>query len=166
MNWKDVPVGVYSARITDYGLEEIPELNNAIKVVIVLAVSIHQETATEVLSGKWDGFIATKDGAPNKKTMKTLAVCGMKSDDIMDLALKPDMLDMKSDLEVQIIKDDKGYTRIDWINRVGGLGAGIKKATPKVRPGVQFKAALSAARSEMPPLAAAPSFDDAGDIPF
>ncbi len=166
MNWKDVAPGVYSARITDYGLEEVAKLNNAIKVVIMLDVSVYQETSVQVLSGKWDGFIATKDGRPNEKTMKTLAVCGMKSDELMDLALKPDMLDRSLDLEVQIIADGD-YKRIDWINRVGGM-ASIKKSVPKTRPSIAFKAALAAARASSGPATEpdVPRWDDDSELPF
>ncbi len=171
MTWKDVPPGVYAARVTDYGLEEIEKLNNAIKVVIMLDVVI--DPTKQPLAGKWDGFIATKDGMPNAKTMKTLAVCGMKSDDIMDLAIKPDMLNTSRDLEVQVVRDGD-YMRIEWINLVGGM-ASIKKTTPKVRPGAQFKAALAEARRATGPANAVvnhaakfsePSFDDASEIPF
>ncbi len=170
MTWKDVLPGTYAAKIVDYGLEEIAQLNNAIKVVIVLDVMIHQETATEVLQGKWEGLIATKEGRPNNKTMKTLALCGMKSDDVMDLALKPDMLDKATEYEVQVIDDGK-YKRIDWINRIGGM-AMIKKSVPKTRPSAAFKAALAAARAEAgapKPAARAvsePSFDDSPEINF
>ncbi len=175
MNWKDIEPGLYVARITDYGLEEIAQLNNAIKVVITLDVFTSE--GVEAIKGKWEGFIATKDGQPNQKTMKTLATCGMKSDELMDLATKPDMLDKEIDLEVQVIQDGQ-YKRIEWINRPGGMAL-IKKSVPKTRPGVAFKAALAAARfSQGAPIVRPPvinhadkitnakSFDDASEIPF
>lgn len=174
MSWKDIEPGTYAAKVADYGLEEVETLNNAIKVVIMM--NVFTSEAAEALTGKWEGFIATKDGQPNQKTMKTLAICGMRSDDIIDLAVKPDMLDKDQLLEVQIIQDGQ-YKRIEWINRVGGLA--MKKSVPKTRPGAAFKAALAAARFSAgapvvrPPvinhadkIANAKSFDDASEIPF
>lgn len=165
MTWKDLEPGVYAARIRDFGLEEVQQLNNAIKVVIILDVFVHQETATETLVGKWDGLLETKDGAPNAKTMKTLAICGMSSDDIMDLTHKAGALDRSLDLEVQVIKDPKGYTRIDWINRPGGASM-IKKTTPKVRPSAAVKAALAEARRNVGPSPSSAFDKTDSEIPF
>ncbi len=145
MNWKDIEPGMYSAKIKDFGLEEVGS-TGSIKAVIILDVEVYQETATQKLTGKWEGFIETKEGRPNLKTYKTLALCGMNSDDILDLAAKPDALDRSLELEVQVIRDEKGYARIEWINRPGGMGMTIKKAPLKKRPGLAHKAALAEAR--------------------
>jgi hypothetical protein len=152
MKWSEVQPGRYQARIKDWGLEEVEKLGGLIKAVIQFDVNVPTvDSDSEYVSGRWEGFLETKEGRPNMKTMKTLVTCGLKSDDVMDLAISGSALDNTKDYEVTVTAETvngKTYNRIEWVN-LPGLGGGINKAKPTKKLPAKFKAALADARKAL-----------------
>lgn len=157
MTFKDLPQGLYTAKLTDWTLEEIPALDNKLKAVIELDI-ISPAQATPI-KARYEGLLEKKDGTPNMKTLKTLVNCGYRGANIYDLAINGDALDKARDYEATVIKDEKGYTRIEWINLPGEMGSGLikKKITRKANP------ALNKALADL--MSAAPE-RESDEIPF
>lgn len=127
MTFKDLPPGRYPCRIVDWGLTEVKQLDNALKVTIELAIT----TATDgIVTGYWDGLMTKKDGTINEKTMKTILSAGFGQTDIYTLNSDLTALDTQKEMEVTIGKDDKGRTKAEWLNSAGGGGV-KKEALPK-----------------------------------
>lgn len=144
MTWKDLPPGRYACRITDWTLEQVEQLGGALRVVIQLA--INYLPTDEVITGRWDGLVETKDGKPNQKTIKTLLSSGFASDDIFTLATNSGALDTQKAMEVTLIKNEKGYTTAEWLNSAGGGGLKKEKITGRTSPAL--KSALAVALKE------------------
>lgn len=142
MKFSELPVGRYPAQIVDWSLQEVEKLNNQIKVVIKVAIT-HD---SNVVEWNYDGFLETKEGTPNKKTIKTLLSSGFKSDDIMTLTTNASALDTQKPMEVTISKNDKGHNYIEWLNSAGGKALDKKPIKRKVSG--QIKTALGAALRE------------------
>lgn len=144
MTFKDMPPGRYDCRITDWALEQVAQLNNALKVIIQLAITVPSETGT--IAGRWEGLVETKDGKPNQKTIKTLLSGGFASDDIYTLGTSGSALDTQKPMEATVIKNEKGYTTVEWLNSAGGSGLQKGKVTGRTSPAL--KAALASALKE------------------
>lgn len=112
MKFQDLVPGRYPCRITDWTLSEVEQLNNELKVTIQVSMTV----GTESVTGWWEGLVKKKDGKINEKTLKTLLSAGFNSTDIYTLATNGDALDTQKQLEATIIKDDKGRTKIEWLN--------------------------------------------------
>ncbi len=168
MNFSDIQPGQYVAHITDWGLEEVPQLNNKLKVVISFSIEVSGLTA-EFVSGRWAGLLETKDGLPNKNTIKTLVTCGFTGNDPIDLTLKSDALDKDSPFQVTIIRDGK-FNRIQWVNSIGLAPRGIKKiktvkkASEKMR--MAFQEALTEQGIDKRPKAQEPGRSNEEELGF
>ena len=99
MKFSEVQPGVYQASVVDWGLEEVEKLDDELKAVIQFEFKVGEES----VQGKWEGFLKTKAGAPNKKTFTTMVMCGFESDDINNF-IRGDALDMEKKLDITIEK--------------------------------------------------------------
>lgn len=144
MTFKDMPAGRYDCRITDWTLEQVEKLGGALKVVIQLAIVIPDDDKT--VTGRWEGLVETKEGKPNKKTIKTLLSAGFSSDDIFTLGTNGAALDTQKAMEATIIKNEKGYTTVEWLNSAGGSSLPKGKVTGRTSPAL--KSALASALKE------------------
>lgn len=144
MTFKELTPGRYDCRITDWTLEQVAQLDNALKVIIQLSITVPDQ---EPVTGRWDGLLETKDGKPNKKTIKTLLSSGFRSDDIYTLATDGAALDTQKAMEATIIKNDKGFTTVEWLNSAGE-GSGLKKEKISGRTSPALKSALALALKE------------------
>lgn len=141
MTFKDMPPGRYECRIVDWTLEQVERLAGALKVIIQLAIDVPGQD--EVVTGRWEGLVETKDGKPNKKTIKTLLSGGFNSDDIYTLGTNPAALDTQKAMEATIIKNEKGYTTVEWLNSAGGSGLQKGKITGRTSPALKSALALA-----------------------
>jgi len=117
------------AKIVDYGIELVEQLDNMPKVV----VNFRFETKDDEIKYQtmtWDGFFLKRDGQLNEKTANALYEMGFRGEDPIVLSENTG-LDIDHQYHLEIDYDDKGYLRIFWINRnehTGGVKE-IKKAS-------------------------------------
>lgn len=123
------------AKITDYGVELIDAPHSSLhempKVKVKFEIT-QNDTDFPYDNIFWDGLFLNSKGEINKKTFKNLFQMGFdaENNDMIMLAEGPesDLLDMGFEYFLQIGKNDKGYWRVEWINRQESAGlAGIKK---------------------------------------
>lgn len=174
MNFSELTAGKYVAKIADWGLESVEQMAGKLKAVIKFDIELPSPNGGFV-TGTWNGFLDNKDGTPNKKTAKTLVVCGFTDDDLAVLNTAGS-LDNSKEYEVTITKvigkDGTLRTHIEWVN-LPGNGGSIKKVQG-ARASSAFKAALAEARkaqgikskpkNHAPQWVKAPVDDD--EIPF
>lgn len=160
MKFQDVPAGRYPCRITDWSLTEVPQLDNALKVTI--QVSMEVSGSAELIVGWWDGLAKKKDGTINEKTLKTLLSSGFKSTDIYSLATDGSSLDTTKKMEATVVKDDKGRTKIEWLN--SEAGGALPKTTLKKKKDLVIEAALGKALKDK--KAKKGDVDDGDELPF
>lgn len=103
----DIEPGVYKGQVTDWSVEEVEALDNKLKLVITLEL----DNGAKVY---WNDFFHKKDGSINKKTINTIETLGFQGK-IQDI-MKPNALNTSKLYDVTIEKDDKGYTKVAWIN--------------------------------------------------
>ena len=115
MSLKDVKPGRYTAKVKDWGLEEVEQLDGAIKAVVIFDFETGEDEWETI---KWDGFIQKRDGGINQKTVDSLKVCGL-SGTFVDLVEGGPGLDTSKDIEITIEHDGQ-YHKVEWINEPGG----------------------------------------------
>lgn len=155
MKFQDLNPGRYPCRITDWTLSEVDKLGGALKLTIQLSLEIPD---SEPVIGRWEGFLKRKDGGVNENTIKTLDACGFKSTDIYTLATDGDALDTQKMMEATVEKDEKGYTKIKWLNS-GSRSALPKKPIAKKKD-LAIEAALAKALKDKKPKKSKDADDD------
>lgn len=144
MTFKELQPGRYDCRITDWTLEQVEKLNNVLKVIIQLSIAVPNQD--EPVTGRWEGLLETKEGKPNQKTIKTLLSGGFVSDDIFTLGTNASALDTQKPMEATIIKNEKGYTTVEWLNSQGS--GSLKKTKVAGRTSPALRSALAIALKE------------------
>lgn len=164
MSLKNTTPGTYSAKIVDWGIEEVEQLDGAPKAVVVFDFQNSDDEGCRI---KWDGFITKRDGQINKKTVDTLVRCGLNGN-FLQLIEGGSGLDTEKELEIEIVKEGE-YLRVEWVNEPGGSQF-IKKAAggdiAKKLKGLSLMAGLKDPVKK--PFNHAPGADNDGDekIPF
>lgn len=144
MTFKELQPGRYDCRITDWTLEQIEKLGGALKVIIQIAIVTLEGDGT--VTGRWEGLLETKDKKPNQKTIKTLLSAGFNSDDIFTLGTNASALDTQKPMEATIVKNEKGYTTVEWLNSQGS--GSLKKTKVAGRTSPALRSALASALKE------------------
>lgn len=106
--------------ITDYGVEEVEQLGGKLKAVVMFQLT-EKDDGVKYETMKWDGFFVKKDGSINTSTFKNLIQMGFKSEDLSSLASEG-ALDLGPEYFLTIEIDEKGYQRIQWVNREESSG--------------------------------------------
>lgn len=107
MSLKDLEPGQYKGRVLDWGVVEVPHLDNQIQMV----VNFKLETGDQI---QWKSFFKKKDGTLNKKTTNTLETLGFQGN-IQNL-MHDGALNKTKIFDLTIIKNEQGYTEIEWVN--------------------------------------------------
>ncbi len=105
----------------------------------------------------FDKFLLKKDGTPNKNTISAIRACGFKSNDFTEF-VDADALTKGKQVSLTIVKNDKGYDDVEFVNDLGGVKRvmAVEEAKGKLS---QSLASLNSA------LASSPASDDE-EIPF
>jgi hypothetical protein len=139
MGLNQVVPGRYTAQIKDWGLREVPQLDNAIEAWISFEF---KDQAEQLQTINWKGLVLTKAGARNKKTATTIETCGYKHGEDLMPFMDQGALDMATPVDITIIDEmfgDKVYKNVEWVNAVGDVGGGTAKATPEQAKSIQDK---------------------------
>lgn len=132
MSYNDLEQGTYEAQLIDWSMKMAEKINQP---TVVLAFSFEHQG--KKYSMRFESFLFKRDGDINKKTMDTLSTCGFKSSNIEDLMSKPNALETQRKYTIDVIKDENGYWKIEWVNLPGGK-AMDKVAAKKSLAGVDF----------------------------
>lgn len=171
MSLKDLEPGQYEAYPQSWGVAEVEKLGNKIQAVVRFRLSSEDETMVT-----WKDFFLKKDGTPNLKTLKTLMVCGFKSNRLSDFP-KSNGLDKEKLVVLTLSRDEKGFLQVDWVNEPGsgGLEKLIEENDASKRlTSLKLDVALSKIQKDKstnrPPLAPdtsqGASLDESDDFPF
>lgn len=115
MSYENLIPGNYEATLTDWSLEVVEKIS-APKITLIFEFDFQDKN----YKMKFDSFVFKRDGEINKKTLDTLKTCGFKSSKITDLLDDPGALNTMKKYDIQVIKDEQGYWRIEWVNHMGG----------------------------------------------
>lgn len=135
MSYNDLEQGNYEAHLTDWSMKMAEKINQP--TVVLLFEFQHQGKKHSM---RFESFVFKRDGEINKKTMDTLATCGFKSSNIRDLVDNPTTtgaLNTQQKYNIDIIKGENGFWKIEWVNLPGGK-AMDKVAAKKSLAGVDF----------------------------
>lgn len=132
MSYNDLEPGTYEAQLVDWSMKMADKINQP---TVVLAFAFEHQGKKH--SMRFESFVFKKDGDVNKKTVDTLQTCGFKSSKIQDLIDNPSALETQRKYSIDIVKDNNGYWKIEWVNLPGGK-AMDKVAAKKSLAGVDF----------------------------
>lgn len=141
MKFSEIQPGRYNCKIVDWTLTEEAALDNALKVKIQLDINVDNESVT----GWYDGLIKKKDGSINEKTLKALLSSGFHSTNIYTLSTAGDALDTQKNMEVTIVKTDKGITKAEWLNSAGESSGQLEKRPLQQKKDLIIEGALAQA---------------------
>ncbi len=159
MKFQELKPGRYKCRMTDWALSEVEKVNNALAVTIRLSIRVPDQSDEVV--GWWSGFVKTKDGRMNEKTLKTLLSGGFNSTDIYSLNNDPSALDTTKEMEVTLVTGDDGKIKAEWLNSGGPQ---LKKTALKKKDLMIEGALASALKGKQEKKKAASTDDD--ELPF
>ncbi len=125
--------GRYNASLVDWGLREVPQLDDAIEAWISFNF-LDQSGESQDISFR--SLVKTKAGNINKKLMKTLEACGYAHVNVeaetLDLVPFMDQTALNTAVKVDITIVDKPskdgtkiYKEVEWVNAVGDVGGGV-----------------------------------------
>ena len=160
--------GKYEARIVNYG---IGQTKAGDPQVMVLLEYLDKDGQSHEIT--WYGHVKSPEAA--NITAKALLCCGMRGNEIGDLAdgVESGVLDtetpVKITVELEPKQDGNGtYARVKWINRLGGQAfqGRLTKSDAKLKLApLNLKGAMMMARQETG-IADKPKSDNFDDIPF
>jgi len=111
--------GTFDAKLVDYGMN----VAKSGTLMILMKFELQDEQNSKIV---WQGHL--KQGSAHDITLKSLLVCGLKTNDLEAVAEGPisGVLDMDKTVsivvEMEAGEDGKSYPRVKWINEVGGAG--------------------------------------------
>jgi hypothetical protein len=164
---------------TTWGVGEVDVHGESkLQAIITFGIAESDETVT------WKEFFTKRDGTPNIKTLKTLVTCGFRGSRLSDFGGNAS-LDADKLVTLQVIKDDKGYLKVEWVNEPGSGGHKLMDAQnaakklaalrlddalgeliPKSKPAPKPEPKKTQSKAKLKPIEEVFPQDDDDDLPF